>query len=366
MNSSNQPSNDKLFVARALEATIHIGLVVLLLYWCFKIGQPFIETIVWGIIIAVAIHPGYDRLKSALGGRGRLSATLITLLALILLLVPTYMLSESLINTVQDYSAHLKEGTLNVPPPSEGVKSWPVIGEPFYKFWSLASNNIGAALSKMTPQLKKFGIPLLSTAAGAGVGILKFVVSIIIAGVLLANASGGSQAARAFATRLTGERGTMAVELAGATVRSVTLGILGVALIQTLLAGIGFLVVGVPGAGLWALLVLILAVVQLPTILILGPIIIYVFSTSSTVTAVVFAIWSILVGISDAFLKPLLMGRGVDVPMLVIFIGAIGGFMTSGIIGLFVGAIIFALGYKFFLLWLNEDTQPVRESSESE
>ena len=177
---------------------------------------------------------------------------------------------------------------------------------------------------------------------------------------------GGGQVARAIAKRLAGERGTRVVKLAGATVRSVALGILGVALIQTFLASLGFLIVGVPGAGLWALLVLILAVVQLPTILILGPIIVYVFSTSSTVIAVVFAIWSILVGISDAFLKPLLMGRGVDVPMLVIFIGAIGGFMTSGIIGLFVGAIIFALGYKLFLAWLNEDTQPERESSDSE
>ena len=154
----------------------------------------------------------------------------------------------------------------------------------------------------------------------------------------------------------------MAVELAVATVRSVTLGILGVALIQTLLASLGFLLVGVPGAGLWALLVMILAVVQLPTILVLGPIIIYVFSTSSAVIAVVFAIWSILVGISDAFLKPLLMGRGVDVPMLVIFIGAIGGFMTSGIIGLFVGAIIFSLGYKLFLIWLDTDKQPEEAS----
>ena len=361
MKSSKGSSNDKLFIAQALEATIQIGLVVMLLYWCFRIGQPFLQIILWGIIIAVAIHPAYERLKSALGGRGRLTATLITLLALIILLVPAYMLSQSLIETAKEYSAHLDAGTLSVPPPSESVRSWPVIGEPVYKFWSLASSNLGAALNKMTPQLKKFGMPLLSAAAGAGIGILKFVVSIIIAGVLLANAAGGSQTARAIAVRLAGERGTRIVELAGATVRSVAQGILGVALIQTLLASLGFLVVGVPGAGLWALLVLILAVVQLPTILILGPIIVYVFSTSSTVTAVVFAIWSILVGISDAFLKPLLMGRGVDVPMLVIFIGAIGGFMASGIIGLFVGAIILALGYKLFLAWLNEDTLPERE-----
>ncbi|MGB5747151.1 MAG: AI-2E family transporter [Desulfobacterales bacterium] len=363
MDTSSQPSNDSLFVARALEATIHIGLVFLLLYWCFKIGQPFIQIIVWGIIIAVAIHPGYNRLKSSLGGRGRLAAILITLFALTVLLVPAYLFSGSLINTAQEYSAQLDAGTLSIPPPSESVRSWPVIGEPLYKFWSLASNNLGAALSKVTPWLKKFGIPLLSAAAGAGVGILKFVVSIIIAGVLLANDTGGGQTARAIATRLAGERGTMAVELAVATVRSVTLGILGVALIQTLMASLGFLLVGVPGAGLWALLVLILAVVQLPTILVLGPIIIYVFSTSSTVIAVVFAIWSILVGISDAFLKPLLMGRGVDVPMLVIFIGAIGGFMTSGIIGLFVGAIIFSLGYKLFLLWLKLNIKPEGEPS---
>ena len=366
MNSPDRSSNDQFIVTRALEATIHVGLVVLLLYWCFQIGRPFLQIIVWGIIIAVAIHPWYDRLKSGLGGRGRLAATLFTLLALIVLLVPTYMLSGSLINTAQEYSAQLDAGTLSVPPPSENVRSWPVIGEPLYKSWSLAADNLGAALSKFTPQLKKFGMPLLTAAAGVGVGILKFVVSIIIAGVLLANDTGGGQVARAIATRLAGERGTAAVELAVATVRSVTLGILGVALIQTVLASLGFLVVGVPGAGLWALLVLILAIVQLPTILVLGPIIVYVFSTSSTATAVVFAIWSILVGISDAFLKPVLMGRGVDVPMLVIFIGAIGGFMTSGIIGLFVGAIILALGYKLFLLWLNKETAMERVSSKME
>ncbi|MBW2485944.1 MAG: AI-2E family transporter [Deltaproteobacteria bacterium] len=366
MNTSSQPSNDKLFVTRALEATIHIGLAVLLLYWCFKIGQPFIQITVWGIIIAVAIHPGYTRLKSALGGRGRLAAALVTLFSLIVLLVPAFMLSGSLIKTAQDYSAQLAAGTLNIPPPSESVRSWPVIGEPLYEFWSLAWNNLGAAFSKITPQLKKLGIPLLSAAAGAGVAILKFVLSIIIAGVLLANDAGGARAARAIAERLLSERGAEAVKLAIATVRSVTLGILGVALVQALLASLGFIFVGVPGAGFWALLVLILAVVQLPTILVIGPIIIYVFSTSSTGIAFVFAIWSILVGISDTFLKPFLMGRGVDVPMLVIFIGAIGGFMTSGIIGLFVGAIIFSLGYKLFLLWLNMEIQSEGESLKPE
>jgi predicted PurR-regulated permease PerM len=275
------------------------------------------------------------------------------------------MLSDSLIDTGREVAAQLEAGTLKVPPPSESVKSWPVVGEPVYKLWSLGSRDFEAAVSKMAPRLRKYGISVLSAAANAGVGILAFVVSIIIAGVFLANAEGANQAAVTFFRRLAGERGASFVELAGATVRSVAQGILGVAIIQAVLGGLGCLVAGVPGAGLWALLVLLVAVVQLPPLLILGPIIFYVFSTSSTITATLFAIWSVLVSISDPFLKSLLLGRGVDVPMLIIFIGAIGGFITSGIIGLFVGAIVFTAGYKLFLRWLEEDTEPEPEPSKS-
>ncbi|MGD8434896.1 MAG: AI-2E family transporter [Syntrophobacterales bacterium] len=366
MSTFNQPSDDKLYVRRAIEASIHIGLVALVIFWCFKIGRPFLEIIVWGIIIAVAIHPIYSRLKSALGGRDRLAATLITIFALIFLLVPTIMLSDSLIDTAREVAAQLEDGTLKVPPPSENVRSWPVIGDPVYKLWSLGSQDVGAAVDKMAPRLKKYGVSLFSAAANAGVGILMFVVSIIIAGVFLANADGAHQAALTFFRRLAGERGANFVELAGATVRSVAQGILGVAIIQAILGGLGCLMVGVPGAGLWALLILLVAVVQLPPLLILGPIIFYVFSTSSTITATLFAIYSVLVSISDPFLKSLLLGRGVDVPMLIIFIGAIGGFITSGIIGLFVGAIVFTAGYKLFLRWLEEDTEPEPKPSISE
>ncbi|MBT3255993.1 MAG: AI-2E family transporter [Deltaproteobacteria bacterium] len=366
MNTLNQHSNDKTHVARALEASIQIGIVGLVVLWCFKIGRPFLETIVWGIIIALAIHPIYNRLKSALGGRNRLAATLITIFALILLLVPTIMLSYSLIDAVQDFSAQIEDGTLKVPPPSESVRSWPVIGEPVYKWWSLGSQDLGTALNKMAPILKKYAMVLPSTVAHAGAGILIFVVSIIIAGVLLAHGDGAQQAAVTFFRRLAGERGDKLVELAGATVRSVAQGILGVAVIQAVLGGLGCLVAGVPAAGFWALLVLILAIVQLPSLIILGPIIVYVFSTSSTITAILFAIWSILVGISDAFLKPLLIGRGVDIPMLIVFIGAIGGFIASGVIGLFVGAMVFSAGYKLFLIWLKGETEQGHEPGKAE
>jgi len=355
MNSSYHPSSDKSLVAGALEVTIRVGVVVLLLFWCFRIAQPFIQIFLWGIIIAIAIFPGYRWLGSALGGRNKLAATLVTLLLLIILIVPSLMFAGSLVDTAQKLSAGFSKGSLSIPAPPENIKSWPAIGETLYDFWRLSSENLTAAVSKIAPHLKVFGLWLLNTAAGAGFGIVSFVIAIIISGVLLANGERGVQVARAIAVRLAGERGTELVNLSGSTVRSVARGILGVALIQSILAGLGCLVVGVPGAGLWALLVLILAVVQFPTILILGPIIIYVFYTASTVPAVLFAIWSILVGGCDSFLKPLLMGHGVDVPMLVVFIGAIGGFILNGIIGLFIGAIIFSLGFKLFQVWLNED-----------
>jgi predicted PurR-regulated permease PerM len=178
-------------------------------------------------------------------------------------------------------------------------------------------------------------------------------VAIVIAGVLLAHAEAGTRIAYAIATRFAGERGADFAGLAEATVRSVTRGILGVSIIQSLLAGVGFMVMGIPGAGLWALLCLLLSVVQIGILPITVPIVIYVFSTADTVSAVIFLVWSIFVGTIDNILKPILLGRGVQVPMAVIFIGAIGGFISEGIIGLFVGSVVLVLGYKLFLAWLD-------------
>jgi len=354
MNASDHPQKERSDVARSLEITIHVGLVVLLLFWCFRIAQPFIQIFVWGVIIAIAVFPGYRWLCAALGGRNRLAAIAMTLLLLIIIIFPCLMFAGSLVETAHKLSAGLSVGSLAIPAPPETIKSWPVIGETIYDFWRLSSENLVAAIGKIGPHLKAIVLKILNIAAGAGFGIVSFVIAIIISGVLLANGERGVEVARAVGVRLAGERGVEFVRLSGSTVRSVARGILGVALIQAILAGLGCLVVGVPGSGFWALLVLILAVVQLPTLLILGPIIIYVFYTASTVVAVLFAIWSLLVGGCDSFLKPLLMGRGVDVPMLVVFIGAIGGFILNGIIGLFIGAIILSVGFKLFQVWLAD------------
>jgi predicted PurR-regulated permease PerM len=335
MTNSSQTSNQATFVANALEAFIRIGIVGLLAIWCFQIGRPFFQIILWGIIIAVALYPIHHKIQSALGGRDKLAASLIALFALILIIITAVVLSGSLLDGAQQLSTKLKEGTLQVPPAPQSVRSWPVVGEPLYQGWRLATVNLEAAMSRFTPQLKAFSHWLLSRAASTGVGILQFIVSIVIAGILLANADSGHKAAKSIGTRLAGERGEELVDLAGSTLRSVTKGILGVAVIQALLAGLGCLAAGVPAAGLWALLVLIVAVAQIPTLLVLGPIIIYVFSSASVVTAVLFTIWSLFVSLCDGFLKPIL------------------------------GAIVLVVGYQIFLAWLHQRATLIEESNKS-
>ncbi len=360
MTASSQTTSQQAFVSRALEAAVRIGLVFLLLAWCFEIVRPFITPIVWGAIIAIAAYPGYIWLQARLGGRGKLAATLFTLVMLIVVIAPTVMLSGTLVEAVKPLAVSLSEGSLTIPPPPETIKSWPVIGENLSGFWTLASQNIQAALQKIGPEIKAVGTWLLTTAAGAGFGILQFVFAIVIAGVLMPQAGGASRTAHALSTRLAGDQHTDLVGLAEKTVRSVASGILGVALIQSLLAGLGFMVAGVPAAGFWALLCLLLSVAQIGITLILIPVIIYLFNTADMVTAVGFLIWSIPVGLIDNILKPILLARGVKTPMVIIFMGAIGGFLASGIIGLFVGAVVLSLSYEVFLLWLNQGVQEAK------
>ena len=354
MSNSSQSSDDKAFQARTLDAAIRISLLALVVMWCFNIVRPFIQPVLWAVIIAVAIYPVFLKLQSMLGGREKMTATLMTLVALAILIVPAVMLSESLIESSKTLTEEIQAGTLTIPPPSEKVKDWPLIGKKLDKAWSLASTNLGEALNNFRPQLEAGGKKLLSVAAGVGIGVLQFVISIIIAGALLVYARSGSKSIETIAGRILGEKGGRNfVEITGATIRSVAQGVLGVALIQAILAGIGLMVMGVPYAGLWALLVLLLAIVQLPPWLILGPIIVYVFSVATTVPAVIFMIWSLAVSVSDMFLKPLLLGRGLDTPMLVILLGAIGGMIYSGIIGLFIGAVVLAVAYELFMKWLT-------------
>jgi predicted PurR-regulated permease PerM len=287
-----------------------------------------------------------------MGGRTSLAAVILVVSALLVLIVPSVLLTTNLVESASQLAEKAEAGTLQVSPPD-----WPIVGEQVHAFWEAASENLEAALDPLHPQLKAVGRWGLEAGTSAGLGIVIFALSVVLAGVLLAAGEPAADAARRVAERLVLERGAELVALTSGTVQSVTRGILGTAFIQAFLAGIGLLAAGVPAAGLWALLVLLLAVVQVPTLLVLVPIIVWVFASKSTGVAVLFAIWGTAVGLSDNVLKPLLLGRGSSVPTVVIFIGAIGGFVRAGIIGLFVGAVVLAVGHDLFKWWLESEPE---------
>jgi predicted PurR-regulated permease PerM len=347
---TESPSKD--YVSRALEVTIHIGLLAVLTTFCVLILRPFLPLVAWGIIIAIAVFPGYRKFQSLLGGRGTLAAVLGTLLFLAVLIVPVALLTETTIEGVQNLATHIKDGTLSVPPPPESVATWPLVGTPLFRTWTMASTNLTGLLQSFAPQIKAIVPALLAASAGLGLTVLQFVLSIVLAGFLLANTSGCVSVSRSLANRLFGDKGPEFEKLAESTIRSVTNGILGVAVIQSVLAGLGFLVAGLPGAGLWSLIFLFAAVLQVGPIVLI-PAVIYMFAIASTTKAVIFLVWCAFVGLIDNVLKPMLLGRGAAVPTAVVFLGAIGGFIVMGTIGLFVGAIILSVGYKLFLAWLD-------------
>lgn len=344
-----------LFTKNVIEAAIRLLLVALLIYWCFAILNPFILPVVWGAIIAVAIYPIFCRLRNVLGGRVKLAVTIYTLSALAMIITPSVLVSNSIIDTSVVISEQYQTGKLAIPAPSEKVAEWPLIGEKTYKFWSGAAQNLEKTMNTYLPQIKELASGVFAAVAGIGGTILQFILSIIISGLFVAKASGIYQVSIKLFSRLTNEKtGKEYTDLAKDTIRSVAQGVLGVAIIQAVLSALGMYVMDVPAWGLWSVIILVMAIAQLPPLLVLVFVISYVFSVAETTPAVIFMVYSLIVSASDGFLKPLFLGRGMETPMLVILLGAIGGMMMSGIIGLFVGAIVLALGYELFMKWLND------------
>jgi predicted PurR-regulated permease PerM len=343
---------------RGAEIGIRIGVLVLLVAWCFVILQPFIGIIGWSVVMAVALHPTFDRVRTLLGGRTKSAALLMTIVFLLVFIVPAAVLSETLVTGVRVLAKDLQNGTLAIPLPSASVQTWPMIGERLAEVWTLAATNLDAAILQFRDEFAAMGRWLLGQAAKTGLGLVQFFVAVLLSGVLLATAKSSSEMSRRIARQIVGPHGERFARLAVATTRSVARGVLGVALIQATLAGLGFLVVGIPGAGLWAIIALMLCIVQVGPALVLIPAVIYIFSTATTATAVLFAVWCAFVTLIDNVLKPMLLGRGVDVPMFIVVVGAIGGLLTMGVIGLFVGAIVLVLGYSALVAWVSDPDAP--------
>lgn len=349
MNTTPQNSP----VRTAIEIAVNLLLIFIILAWCLQIVSPFISLIAWAAIIAISMYKPFLKLKSLLGGHQKFALAIFTVIGLTIIIVPGWMFAGSIVSNAKEITVALETGEIGLHVPDESVKDWPLVGEKVYTGWTAAATNFQAWALERAETLKSLASGFLSIAAGIGLGLVQFLISTLIAAAFLANAETIGAGMRVLMVRLVGDRADSYMKLTTATVTSVTVGVLGISFIQAFLAGLGMVVVGVPAAGLLALLVLIFCIAQLPPWLIMFPVMFYVFSVENTTVAGIFAVWAVVVSFLDMALKPMLLGRGVDAPMLVILLGAIGGMIMSGIIGLFVGAIVLALGYKLLEAWLK-------------
>jgi predicted PurR-regulated permease PerM len=347
-NIQREPSQNP-FISNAIQLLA----LSLLLVWCFKILEPFISLLVWAMVLAIALYPLHKILTNRLRGRNSWSATIITILMIVLIIGPSVWLLMASVQELKQLGQAYRAGEISIPPPPEKVRDWPVIGSKANELWTDASNNLATLVSEHRDQVKTFLVTLFNLLGSTSKGILLFLLAIIISGILLAYAKPAGELAKSLFIRIAGKYGDNMAEMAEITVRNVAKGILGIAIVQSLLAGVGLVIAGVPFAGLWILLCLILAIVQIGILPVSIGVIIYIWGSADTLTATLLTIWMVLVGISDNILKPIMLGKGAPAPMLIVFLGAIGGFMFSGFIGLFTGAIILSLGYKLFIGWLK-------------
>jgi len=279
------------------------------------------------------------------------------------------MLGSQFASHIQDAYTTFQSGTVTIPSPNPSVAQWPIIGERLFALWSEAATNLPALIESLQPQIGSLARQLLAVAAGTMGDVLLFLGALIVAGVMMAYGETGSAATGRILSRLTGSKnGPRVHRLITATVRSVATGVIGVAFIQSLLLGVGFALAGIPAAGVLALVVLMIGVLQLPATIITLPAIAYLWWTGegSTTMNVVWTVYLLVAGMADNVLKPMLLGRGVDAPMPIVLIGALGGMISTGLVGLFLGAVVLSVGYVLFMEWVGGAQVPAGAEAASE
>lgn len=349
-----------------MQLALRLGLLAFLVYWSFILVRPFIPILVWGLVLTVALYTPYHWLTNHLGDRPRTAAAMLTIAFLAIIIGPMTWLSFGLVEAVRDISQKIDLGALTIPPPPARLHDLPLIGSQMHSFWKQASDNLDAAFRELAPLLKPVASAILGFAGSAGTETLKFLLSIVLAGFLLPMSPTLVRGGRAILARIVPQRSEHLLSLAGATVRTVAQGVIGIAILQAILAGIGLKIVGVPGASLIAFAVLILGILQIGSVFVIVPVIIWIWTEKDFTVAILITVYLILVGLADNALKPFLMGRGLTTPTLVILIGVFGGMLAHGIIGLFVGPIVLATAWELMMAWMRDEATSRRFAATEE
>jgi len=358
--------SEQQIASRLLDVLIRAGLILAMAMLCYQVFSPFLTLTAWAVILAVTLYPLHQSLAAKMRGKQGLAATVLVLLGIVLIVAPTAVLMSSLGDSVQQLIRDVQANSLAMPAPRDGVAEWPVIGRKVHSLWSRAHADLPALVQSMQPKIGDLAKTALGFVAGIGGGLLRFLVAFIVAGILMAFGQAGDRGSRAIFDRVVGTaRGEEFARLSTATIRAVAQGVIGVAFIQAIVVGLCLLFAGVPWAGALATICLVLGIAQVPALIVTLPAIVYIWASGDYGSAEAFAYTALLFvsGMADNVLKPLLLGRGVEAPMPVILLGALGGMATAGVLGMFLGATLLALGYQILMGWVaaNPDADVARD-----
>ena len=371
MNQPPQPNSDleERVPPRLLDVLIRASLIGGLAVLCYKVFYPFLNLMVWSTILAVTMYPLHKGIARRVRGKQWLASTILVIVGILLIVVPTALLLNSFADTVRNFIAGVQNNTLKIPAPNEGIEKVPIVGHKVFDTWSKASADLPAFVQSMQPKIGELARQALGVVASVGTGLLLFLGSFIIASIVMAYGESGARATRSIFDRVAGpKRGEALTKLCTATIRTVALGVIGVAFIQAIFIGLALLIARVPAAGILSIIAFVLGIAQVPALIVTLPAIAYIWLSGDygSGSAITFTIILLLAGLTDNVLKPLMLGRGVDVPMPVILFGALGGMASGGILGMFVGATALALGYNIFMHWVATNPEANRELPEDE
>lgn len=358
MKTTNSNKKKELF-----DTILQLFFIFLLVGFCLKLLLPFFMPILWAVILSVVFYPLFNSMQRILKGSKALASVVITILIIAIMVVPLIYFLKAATGNFLELKNSFEAGTLKITPPGASIKEWPIIGKPLYEFLLSLSTDLEQSVVKYQDQIRELSSKIMASILSSGAAFLQFILSVIIAGVLLVS-PGGKTFFMKFLRKIAGSEAEEIMTISVSTIYQVVKGILGVAVIQTIIQAIGLFWADIPYAGILTLICLIFSILQIGPIIINIGVIIYLFSTGDSGYAIFWTVFFIISGLSDNVLKPLLLGKGALVPMLVIFLGVIGGFIMSGFIGLFVGPIVFSIGYKLFVAWLDDNSEPIEEPVE--
>jgi predicted PurR-regulated permease PerM len=343
-------------LTRTLLAVLALGGLAAITFWVL---QPFLLATIWATMIVVATWPLMLRVQSYVRGKRVLAVTVMTLVLLLVFVLPVSLAVGALVQNADVLAGWAKSmSTFTLPAPPDWLAGLPLVGEKLAALWQdLAAGESEGIVSRVAPYAGAATRWLFAQLGNVGLMSFHFLLTVVIAAIMYSSGEHAAAIAHRFGRRLAGERGEAAIDIAGGAIRGVALGVVVTALVQSLLAGIGLAVAGIPFASLLTAVMFLLCIAQLGPSLVLIPAVAWLYWKGDTVWATVLLVWCIPVVTLDNFLRPFLIRRGLDLPLLLIFAGVIGGLIAFGLIGLFVGPVVLAVTYRLFMAWVDDAPQ---------